>query len=53
MQYVYPCNFAPEEEGGFDVSFPDVPEALTCGKRPDGGPGDGRRRAHRRLGRIR
>ena len=31
MQYVYPCNFAPEEDGGFDVSFPDVPEALTCG----------------------
>ena len=31
MHYVYPCNLAPEEDGGFSVSFPDVPEALTCG----------------------
>ena len=31
MQYEYPCVFAPEREGGFSVSFPDVPEALTCG----------------------
>ena len=23
--------WAPEEDGGFSVSFPDVPEALTCG----------------------
>ncbi len=31
MHYVYPCNLAPEEDGGYSVSFPDVPEALTCG----------------------
>ena len=31
MRYAYPCVLAPEEGGGFSVSFPDVPEALTCG----------------------
>lgn len=31
MQYEYPCVLAPEDGGGFSVSFPDVPEALTCG----------------------
>ncbi len=32
MKYAYPCVLtAGEEEGGFNVSFPDVPEALTCG----------------------
>lgn len=31
MQYEYPCVLAPENGGGFSVSFPDVPEALTCG----------------------
>ena len=31
MQYEYPCVLAPENDGGFSVSFPDVPEALTCG----------------------
>ena len=31
MQYIYPCILTPEEVGGFSVSFPDVPEALTCG----------------------
>ena len=31
MQYAYPCVLTPEEDGGFSVSFPDVPEALTCG----------------------
>lgn len=31
MQYEYPCVLQPEEDGGFSVSFPDVPEALTCG----------------------
>ena len=31
MQYVYPCVLTPEDEGGFFVSFPDVPEALTGG----------------------
>ena len=32
MQYTYPCILTPESEaGGFSVSFPDVPEALTCG----------------------
>ena len=31
MRYVYPCALAPEEEGGFFASFPDVPGANTCG----------------------
>ena len=32
MRYTYPCILTPEPEaGGFSVSFPDVPEALTCG----------------------
>ena len=35
MRFAYPCNLEPEEEPGFqdayNVSFPDVPGALTCG----------------------
>ena len=32
MRYTYPCVLTPEEDGdGFSLSFPDVPEALTCG----------------------
>ena len=31
MRHSYPCVLRPEEDGGFSVSFPDVPEALTCG----------------------
>ena len=31
MRYLYPCILAPEKEGGFFVSFPDIPGALTCG----------------------
>ena len=31
MQYEYPCVLEPEDGGGYSVSFPDVPEALTCG----------------------
>lgn len=31
MRYAYPCVLTPEEEGGYSVSFPNVPEALTCG----------------------
>ena len=32
MRYAYPCVLTPDEEdGGFNVTFPDVPEALTCG----------------------
>lgn len=31
MLYAYPCKLIPEEEGGFFVTFPDVPEALTGG----------------------
>ena len=30
MQYAYPYTAVPEPEGGFFISFPDVPEALTC-----------------------
>ena len=31
MRYLYPCILTPEKEGGFFVSFPDIPGALTCG----------------------
>ena len=31
MRYVYPCVLTPETDGGYSVSFPSVPEALTCG----------------------
>ena len=31
MRYAFPCELTLEEDGGFSVSFPDVPEALTCG----------------------
>ena len=30
MQYAYPCILTPEEDG-VSASFPDIPEALTCG----------------------
>ncbi len=32
MRYAYPCILHEEEEGGFFATFPDVPEALTCGE---------------------
>ena len=34
MTYAYPCDMVPdvEDEGWFVVTFPDVPEAITCGK---------------------
>ena len=28
----YPANFKPQEEGGFVVTFPDIPEAITQGE---------------------
>ncbi len=31
MQYAYPCELAPERDGGYSVSFPDFREAITCG----------------------
>ena len=31
MRYAYPCVLTPENNGGYSVSFPNVPEALTCG----------------------
>lgn len=31
MRYVYPVILTPAEEGGFIVTFPDVPEAITQG----------------------
>jgi len=30
--YIYPCRTVREDDGTFSVSFPDVPEALTCGE---------------------
>lgn len=35
MRYAYPCVLTSEEDGGYSVSFPDVPEALTCGENRD------------------
>ena len=32
MIYTYPCDLTPDEEGGFLVTFPDIPEAITGGK---------------------
>ena len=29
MRYAYPYEVLPEKEGGFFISFPDVPEALS------------------------
>lgn len=31
MRFVYPCILTPEEDGGYAVAFPDLPEALTGG----------------------
>lgn len=31
MDYVYLADFRPEADGGFLVTFPDVPEAITQG----------------------
>ena len=35
MKYTYPCNLEPDEDeaydGWYNVSFPDIPGALTCG----------------------
>jgi antitoxin HicB len=30
--YQYPAHFAPADEGGFVITFPDVPEAITQGE---------------------
>lgn len=36
MKYTYPCIFEPEDDesyaGWYNVSFPDIPGALTCGR---------------------
>lgn len=32
MRYAYPYNLRPQPEGGFTVTFPDVPEAITQGE---------------------
>ena len=34
MRHAYPCDMVPdvEDEGWFVVTFPDIPEAITCGK---------------------
>src|SRR5436190_2004176 len=31
MRYAYPFDMAPQPEGGFTVTFPDIPEAITEG----------------------
>jgi len=31
MRYAYPYELHPQPEGGFTVTFPDVPEAITQG----------------------
>ena len=31
MKYVYVALFEPAEEGGFNVSVPDIPGCFTCG----------------------
>ena len=32
MRYAYPFDLEPQSEGGFTVTFPDVPEAITEGE---------------------
>jgi antitoxin HicB len=32
--YQYPVEFTPADEGGFVVTFPDLPEAITQGETP-------------------
>ena len=32
MIYAYPCQLAPDEDGGLVATFPDVPEAITGGR---------------------
>jgi antitoxin HicB len=41
MHYAYPFDMIPQPEGGFTVTFPDVPEAIT--------EGDTVEQAHRRT----
>jgi len=33
--YKYPANFTPADEGGFVITFPDVPEVVTQGETID------------------
>ena len=35
MRYAYPFDLEPQPEGGFTVTFPDVPEAVTEGDAAD------------------
>ena len=30
MRYAYPYNLQPEPEGGYTITFPDVPGAISC-----------------------
>src|SRR3954466_6207967 len=46
MDYVYPGHFRHDPDGGFLVTFPDVPEAITQGDDP----ADARRSAAEALG---
>ncbi len=32
MTLIYPVDLRPEPEGGYTVTFPDIPEAITCGE---------------------
>jgi antitoxin HicB len=32
MEYIFDARLEPDPEGGFVVTFPDVPEAITAGK---------------------
>jgi len=31
MEYIFSADFQPDQDGGFIVTFPDVPEAITFG----------------------
>ena len=35
MRYAYPYDMEPQPDGGWTVTFPDVPEAITQGNTPD------------------
>lgn len=34
-KFFYPAIFIPEEDGAFTVTFPDLPECITCGESMD------------------
>ena len=49
-RYAYPVEIVPEEDGGYFVRFPDVPEALTSGETQEEALEEARDALHAALG---